>query len=431
MNPLVEKIYTEENFNLHVIQSEKFKTINIVAKFRAPLNRNTITKRALLPYILLQGTKSYPSEKELQLKLNNLYGTVLSIDGAKKGDNHIISVRLEVANQKYIANESSFFDEALTLFNEIIFQPHTINNAFEESVVDREKETLLQKMNAVIDDKMAYANLRLIDEMCKDEAYELHVHGYEEDLSSINSKNSYEYYQRLLSEDQLDIYVLGDFDNEEMKEKFTSTLVGKTSENMIHNRTSEQRTKSNTELKEVIDRQNIQQAKLHLGYRTNSTFADDDYPALQVFNGLYGGFPSSKLFINVREKNSLAYYAASRIESHKGILLVFSGIAASDYKKAREIIELQMTAMKKGEFSDQDLKETKQLIVNQLLETLDSPQGIIELLYQQVIGNKKVTPEELIDYIKEVTKTDVINVANKIEEDTVYLLTSEEGDSNE
>src|SRR5690625_3623189 len=172
---------------------------------------------------------------------------------------------------------------------------------------------------------------------------------------------------------------------------------------------------------EVIERQNIQQAKLHLGYRTNCIYKDNDYPALQVFNGIFGGFPSSKLFINVREKNSLAYYAASRLESHKGLLLVFSGIAANDYEKAREIIELQMTAMRNGEFTEDELSETKDLIINQLLETLDHPQGIVELLYQQVIGDKVISPEELIEKIASVTVKDVIQVASNIQEDTIYL----------
>ena len=429
MNSIVEKVLSENGLNLHMVPSKKYKTINIVAKFRADLSRETITKRALLPYILRQGTENYPTEKDLQLKLDDLYGAVLSIDGAKKGNNHIISFRLEVANQNYIADESSIIDEAISLLKEIIFHPHANNNAFDSQVFNREKETLHQKMNAVIDDKMAYANMRLIDEMCAGEAYELHVHGYEEDLDSMTAENTYDYYQTLLSEDQLDLYVLGDFEEEVMKEKITSSIV-KTKNVIITDKTidiSEKRDQLNV----VIDKQDVKQAKLHLGYRTNCTFQDDDYFALQVFNGIFGGFPSSKLFINVREKNSLAYYAASRLESHKGLLLVFSGIASSDYEQAREIIELQMVAMQNGDFTDAVLSETKELIVNQLLETLDHPQGIIELLYQQVLGNKKMTPDTLITNIKQVTKEDVIKVANNIEEDTIYLLKGEEGETHE
>lgn len=429
MNSIVENTFTKDALNIHMIPSKKYKTIHIVAKFKAALQKETITKRALLPYILRQGTKNMPSEQELQLKLDDLYGAVLSIDGAKKGDHHIISFRLEVANQNYIANESTIIDEGITLLKEVIFHPRTINDSFDLQVFNREKETLHQKIKSVVDDKMAYANMRLIDEMCAGEAYELHVHGYEEELTKLTAKNTYDYYEELLKEDQLDVYILGDFEEEIMTEKIMSAFNKESTPSLVKEELVEDNYRD--ELKVVIEKQEIQQAKLHLGYRTYCTFKDESYAALQVFNGIFGGFPSSKLFINVREKNSLAYYAASRLESHKGLLLVFSGIAATDYEKAREIIELQMTAMKNGAFTNQELTETKDLIVNQLLETLDHPQGIIELLYQQVIGGKQITPDELIKNIGEVTKEDVIKVANQITEDTVYLLTTKEREDSE
>ena len=143
---------------------------------------------------------------------------------------------------------------------------------------------------------------------------------------------------------------------------------------------------------------------------------------------MFGGFPSSKLFVNVREKNSLAYYAASRLESHKGLLIVFSGIEGENYEQARSIIELQMQALKDGDFTDVDLEETKELIISQLRETLDSTQGIIELLYQQVLGNKRLTPDEFINNISTVTKEDVVDVAQEVREHTIYLLKNESGE---
>src|SRR5690625_4529060 len=134
MNAIEEKLIRKNGLNVHTVQSKKFKTINIVAKFRAPLSKKTITNRALLPYILRQGTKSYPDEQALQLKLDQLYGAVLSIDGAKKGDNHIISFRLEVANENYISNESTVIDEAITLLNEVIFHPNDADGAFNSQI---------------------------------------------------------------------------------------------------------------------------------------------------------------------------------------------------------------------------------------------------------------------------------------------------------
>ena len=428
MQATVEEKVRNEKFNVHFIHTKKFKTINLVCKFRAPLNRETITKRALIPYILQQGTKSYPSEKKLQMKLNHLYGAVLSIDGTKKGNSHIISVRLELANQKYIREESSLLEEAISLLKEIIYYPYTEENAFYVQSFNREKETLRKKMKAIVDDKMAYANMRLIDEMYKGDLYALHVHGYEEDLQEITAQNTYEYYQTLLNEDQLDIYVLGDFDEELI---YQQLLTHFQSHNRHFKETDSTQKERVRDVKTVIDRQQVQQAKLHIGYRTNCTFRDNDYFALHVFNGIFGGFPNSKLFLNVREKHSLAYYAASRLESHKGLLLVFSGIDTGDYEKAKEIIEQQLKAMKQGDFTENDLQETKDMIANQLLETMDHPQGIIELLYQQVLGNKEISPEQFIHSIKKVTREEVIEIANKIEKDTVYLLTSTGGANSE
>ncbi|MBP2077719.1 EF-P 5-aminopentanol modification-associated protein YfmF [Oceanobacillus polygoni] len=429
MDTIQEKRLDEQGLKLHFIQSKKFKTITFVAKIKAKLDKETITKRALLPYILKQGTKTYPDRSALQLKLDDLYGAVLTADGGKKGENHIITIRLEFANEKFIPDASNVMDEAIRLFSEVLFHPNAGKNGFDDAVFKREVGTLKQKINAIQDDKMSYANMRLIDEMCKEEAYQLHVHGYEEDLNSLMNEDLYNYYQQMLKQDEMDIYVLGDFVEEKVKHIIKDTM----------QRTVQQGTstvnavtkKPVSEQQEIIEKQQVQQAKLHIGYRTNTTYQDDAYFALQVFNGLFGGFPSSKLFINVREKNSLAYYASSRLESHKGLLFVFSGIAPDDFEKARDIIRLQVQAMKDGDFTEQELNETKDLIINQLKETMDHPQGLIEILYQQVIGKRLMTPTELLDGIQNVTKEEVVQVAGKVEEDTVYLLTSEGGEQGE
>ncbi|RYG73823.1 insulinase family protein [Lentibacillus lipolyticus] len=425
-----EMIVRENGTNIHLVPTEKFKTVSITAKWRAPLTRETITKRALLPYVLQQGTVTYPDRSAIQAKLDELYGAVLSVDGSKKGDYHIITIRLEIANQKFISNESSIMDEAISLLNEIIFNPANEHDAFLPSIVNREKDTLRQKIGSVKDDKMRYANMRLIDEMCSDERYSLHIHGYKEDLESITPENLYAYYQSVLNNDQLDVYVAGDFDSTVMEEKVTQAF-GRKQESETTTAEKPDKGKQLQQPNEIIETQNVQQAKLHFGYRTNITYADDDYGALHVFNGLFGGFPSSKLFINVREKNSLAYYAASRLESHKGLLFVFSGIAPDDYGQARQIIEEQLKAMKNGDFTEEEMKDTKALIINQLLETMDDAKGLVELLYQQVVAGTDRSPDQLIEDIKSVRKEDVVHAANKCELDTIYLLTSKGGELDE
>lgn len=429
MSNTEEKVLHQEGINVHIIPSKKYKTITIVAKLKAPMERETITKRALLPVLLRQGTKQYPTRELLQDRLDDLYGASLSLDGGKVGDNHILNVRMEIANQKYIADETSIIEEAIEFLGEVIFQPNIKDNGFEEELVAREKELLKQQLRAIEDNKVNFAQMRLIDEMCDGETFQIHSHGYEEDLDSITPQNLYEYYQSVIQENQLDVYMLGDFDHNHVSGLLQSTL-GRSNVVEQEKRTEGeyQGLKANRP-QEIIEKQDIQQAKLHIGYRTNTTFKDDDFAALLVFNGIFGAFPNSKLFLNVREKHGLAYYVASGLEGFKGIMFVYSGIAGSDYEQATEIIEEQLNEVISGTFSEADLEETKGLLLNDILETMDDAQGFIEVMYQNVVGEKETSPEEFLDALKEVTKDDVVRVAKKIEKDTVYLLTSKEDDN--
>ncbi|WP_163536851.1 pitrilysin family protein [Gracilibacillus sp. YIM 98692] len=420
----MEHITREDGYHLHLLHTKKFKTLHICLKFVAPLERNSITKRALIPYILQQGTAEYPNAIELRQQLDLLYGAVLHIDGSKKGEHHITTVRLEIANEQYIANQSHIIDDAVQLLKEIIYHPKVENGAFDSNVVEREKQTLLQKIRALKEDKISLANTRLIEEMCEGEPYHLRVHGYEEDLADLSAGELYNYYQQMLAEDQLDVYVVGDIENMNMKNKIAQLISKERQSSIVKTDPTVPERPSDT----IVEKDQVQQAKLHFGYRTGITYDDPNYAALHVFNGIFGGFPSSKLFTNVREKHSLAYYAASRLESHKGLLFVFSGIAPDQYDRARDIILEQMEQMRKGEFSEDDIAETKEMAINQLKETLDNPQGMIELHYQKVIGQSDKNVEQLIKEIQQVTKQHIIQVAEAIQLDKVYLLTSEEAE---
>ncbi|WP_323125817.1 EF-P 5-aminopentanol modification-associated protein YfmF [Gracilibacillus oryzae] len=418
----MEKLIQKQGYDLHLLHTKKFKTINFSFKFTTNLSRETVTNRALLPYVLQQGTTNYPTATKLRQKLDELYGAILHIDSSKKGEKNITTIRLELANDRYLANQDSLIEDGLALLQEVIYSPKTVDGGFDPKILEREKKTLKNKIDALKEDKMNLANTRMIEEMCADEAYQLRVHGYEEDIASISAVQLYEYYQQLLQDDHLDIFVVGDIENTPLESQI-DTIIARNEQTAI------EKTKHTTKEKQaatLIEKDKIQQAKLHFGYRTNITYDDSDYAALHVFNGLFGGFPSSKLFMNVREKHSLAYYAASRIESHKGLLFVFSGIAPEQYEKARQIILEQMEQMVAGEFTDQQVTETKEMTINQLKETLDNPQGMIELNYQRILAKSDKSPEQLLKEVKQVEKEEIVKVAQKIKLDMIYLLTSEE-----
>jgi len=425
MTQALERVIKRDGITLHLVPSKKYKTMTFVAKLKAPLERETITKRALLPFILRESTKNYPTRKELQYKLDDLYGASLSLDGSKAGSHHVISARMAVANQKYIQNESSIISETLHLLYEVLFQPKVDGRTFQQATVNREKETLRKQIQSLKDDKTNYAQLRLIDEMCQGEKYQIKSHGYEEDLDDITAENLFETYETFIQKDDLDLYILGDFDDDEMIETVTSIFKQRKFEN-VNDIQGESEHRAVTSPKKLIEQDKVQQAKLHIGYRTYTTYADENYPALVVFNAIFGSYPSSKLFRHVREKNSLAYYVGSFIESYNGLMFVYSGVAHTDYNKAQMIIDEQLEEMRSGAFSEQEMAQAKALIVNGILETSDNAQGLIELLYQTIIGQNDRNIDEYIQQIHSITKEEVVEMANKVKLDTTYVLTSEE-----
>ncbi|MCC2324376.1 MULTISPECIES: EF-P 5-aminopentanol modification-associated protein YfmF [Bacillus cereus group] len=424
MKLMEQQLHELGGLRVHIIPTDKYKTNTFVFRFKAPLNEETVTERALLPYVLQSATEKLPSVIRLRQYLEELYGSSLAVDVSKKGEDHIISIYVDIANEVYLHDAPPLFEKALSMLSDIVLHPATEGNGFLPSIVESEKRALLQRIEATYDDKMRYANERLIEEMCKVEPYRLSAHGKKEIVSSITNESLYQYYQKVLAEDEMDLYIVGDISENavDLVSKYFSISARPARERnvLLHKR--------NNEEKEVVEKQELKQSKLHIGYRTFITYKDEDYFALQLFNGLFGGFSHSKLFVNVREKNSLAYYAASRFESHKGLLFVMSGIEAKNYEKAVEIIKEQMLAMQNGDFSEEEMHQTKSVIQNQILEAIDTPRGFVEMLYHGIISDRTRPVEEWLTGIESVTKEEIVKVAKNIELDTIYFLQGTEGE---
>jgi len=424
MKLMEQQLHELGGLRVHIIPTDKYKTNTFVFRFKAPLNEETVTERALLPYVLQSATEKLPSVIRLRQYLEELYGSSLAVDVSKKGEDHIISIYVDVANEVYLHDAPPLFEKALSMLSDIVLHPATEGNGFLPSIVESEKRALLQRIEATYDDKMRYANERLIEEMCKVEPYRLSANGKKESVSSITNESLYQYYQKVLAEDEMDLYIIGDISENavDLVSKYFSISARPARERnvLLHKR--------NNEEKEVVEQQELKQSKLHIGYRTFITYKDEDYFALQLFNGLFGGFSHSKLFVNVREKNSLAYYAASRFESHKGLLFVMSGIEAKNYEKAVEIIKEQMLAMQNGDFSEEEMHQTKSVIQNQILEAIDTPRGFVEMLYHGIISDRTRPVEEWLTGIESVTKEEIVKVAKNIALDTIYFLQGTEGE---
>lgn len=424
MTVVDELVKKKKGYHLHLVKTDKYKTNTIVWKMKAPLEKETVTYRALLPYVLQNSSKKYPTTTSLQSYLEELYGANFFVDVSKKGEYHIMSFSIEVTNEKFLQDKTPLLKTGLEFLSSILFAPNAENGRFQETSLSSEKRILKQRLHSLFDDKMRYSSQRLVEEMCENEPYALHPFGRLEDVDKISAESLYQYYERAFREDELDLYIIGDVDPEEVEEHCNRLF---TLEDRQPKLVEKRSIPARTQVKVVKEKQAVKQGKLNIGFRTHVTFGDPDYFALQVFNGIFGGFSHSKLFLNVREKESLAYYAASRLESHKGLMMVMSGIESKNYEKAVDIILEQLEAMKKGDFSDKEIKQTKAVIHNQLLETIDTQRGLIEMLYHNVLAKKNVTVEDWLQGIVDAPDSEIVNVANKIDMDTIYFLSGQEG----
>ncbi|WP_017727379.1 EF-P 5-aminopentanol modification-associated protein YfmF [Halalkalibacterium ligniniphilum] len=415
--------------HVHMIETAKYKTNSLILMLKAPLQEETAAKRALLSNVLPNGTMKSPSRIEIRQRLDDLYGALLSTDVQKKGEQHIITIRLDIANEQFLSDHSPLFEKGVALLSEILLEPKVVSGRFDETIVKNEKRALVQQIQSIYDDKMRYANVRITEEMCKNEPYGLSTYGKKEQVDNISNEDLYSYYQEMLNQDRIDLFVVGTVPEEELLSHVNTYFSG-----LMNNERREQATETTPSPEVaaenvVFEEQDVKQGKLHIGYRTYTTFKDPDYVPMQVMNGLFGGFSHSKLFINVREKESLAYYAASRFESHKGLMMVMSGIDFANYDKAVAIIKEQHDLMCQGSFSDEEVEQTKAMLKNQLLETTDVARGHVELVYHTVVSGFERSIDQWLREIDDVTKEDIIEAAKKVKLDTIYFLKGKEATS--
>ena len=411
---------------VHIVETNNFKTNTVVLHIKAPLKKESVTKRAILPFILQSGTEVFETRQEIREHLDHLYGATLSVDVSKKGEEQIITFRMEVANEKYLSDQSPLLEEVIKLLSEIILKPRTESGEFVRSIVEQEKRNLNQRIESIFDDKIRYANMRITEEMCKYEDYGINVWGYQDHIESLTPESLFKQYQQMLAKDEFDLYIVGDVKKDELEETVKRYFGQLSSREYVKTTESSDKETIVPEQNVVFEEQNVKQGELHIGFRANTVYGDEDYFAMQVFNGLFGGFSHSKLFINVREKASLAYYAASRYESHKGIIMVMSGIEFANYDQAVTIIKEQLQSMQSGDFTEQEIDQTKAVIKNQILESVDVPKGYIDLLYHNVIARKDFKVDDWLEKIDQVTKEQVTAAAKKVHLDTIYFLKGKE-----
>jgi len=303
---------------------------------------------------------------------------------------------------------------------QVIFEPLIENNGFKKEYVEQEKQNLKNSIQGLINDKADYAVERCYQEMCKNENFGIYELGRIEDIEKINEKNLYEHYLEVIHSSPIDIFVIGSVP-ENMARETVHRLFGIQSDKKRVYPSTDIITNVG-QVKKVEEPMEVTQGKLSLGFRTKIPAKDKRYYSLIVFNSILGGGPHSKLFNNVREKLSLAYYVFSRLERFKGLMIISSGIEVTNYQKALDEILAQMDEMKKGNISEAELNAAISSSVNNIRSLTDSAYYIADYYLGQLVGNTEDDFEDIIKKISAVTKEDVVAISQNIELDTIYFL---------
>jgi len=406
------------SYKLHLINTDKFKTVTIKVLFHTPIKKEEITKRILVTNLLLQSSKKFDSRRKLTIESENLYSADIGIGNQRLGNYITTSFNLQVLMDKY--TEEDNLEKSFEFLNEIIFNPDVENKSFRKEKVDYVKHDLMVKLNSIKERPSGYASIRLGELFDSKSPFSYRITGYIDDLDSINESNLYDSYLEMINTDYVDIFVVGDFDNKEMlslvKKYFKFKKIKKPKKTYIlKNR--------NYRIRRLFVKEEINNTQSILAIANpvyKLTKYERDY-VLGLGNLIFGGGVDSKLFKDVREANSLCYTIRSWFNKLDNMIIIKAGIDKDNYTKAINIITKKLDEMKKGKFTDDDINNAKEELIN-ALESIDEDENamINDVMSSEILELDDIKTR--INNIKKIKKSDIVKAFRKVHMDTVFLL---------
>lgn len=405
---------------LSVWRTPKFKTNLVEVVLRQPLEEGRVAANALLPFVLRRGTRKHPTSLAMARFLEELYGADLSVDVAKIGESHNLRFHVEVAADQFLPGEQDLFRKGLGLLREVLLEPRAEGASFHPPYVEQERENLRRAIEGLINNKRQYAVVRLIEEMFRGRPYGLYKYGRVEELERLDAENLYQHYQELLATSPVEIFVVGDLDpgqvgrwvEEELPlnpSRLQPVPPARSEPAFVDGRT-------------VREEQEVQQGVLVMGWKAGASYADENFEAMLAANGLLGAFPHSKLFVNVREKASLAYFAFSRYEASQGFVYASAGINVENYQRSRAIIEEQVAAVQRGDFTADELAKCRASLISSYRAMQDSGSRMIDASLVGLANGRPRNPEGIIQRLEELEPGAIQEAARTLELSTVYFL---------
>lgn len=404
---------------LTAISTDKFKTNCLSLNLLRPLCQEEAAMNALLPDVLLRGCKMCPDMGAIAAWLDQRYGAGVTATARKKGEVQAIGFFLDFIEENFAPGEHLTQDMCM-LLGSFLLEPVLDKGLFRQDYVAGEQLNLINAIEAQINDKRTYASIRLRQEMFRNEKYGVSKYGELSQVKAITPEALWGHYQKILSASQIEILYTGQLPVEQVKEYLQKALQSLPRGEIVQ---------VGTELGsipkepcEITETMEVNQGKLVMGFRTGITFQDPRYPALLMLNGIYGGGITSKLFMNVRERMSLCYYASSGLDPFKGVMVVSSGVDTDKYVTAKNEILSQLEACRNGEFTQEEIDSTRSSLVSSLRSSGDSPYNMDDFYLGKIIAGHHYEPEVLGEAIMTVTPEQICQVAREITLDTIYFL---------
>jgi predicted Zn-dependent peptidase len=417
--------------HLTYVKTQKFKTGCLSVNLITQLDKKTAAKNALLPKVLRRGTARHPDMEHLSAALDELYGARIEPIVRKIGENHCIGFYADFIDDDFVPRGENILEKVTALLGEMLLLPNTHNGILLREYVESERRNLIDEIAAEINDKRSYSIKRLLEIMCDGEAYGVGRLGEQSTAAAITPQALTKYYRNLLSSARIEIFYCGAAPLKRVEsallEAFSTLPRGKCADEVV---TDVVLTAGNPP-KVVEEAMDVGQGKLAIGFRLGACMKAPNYAAISVFNAIYGGAVTSKLFLNVREKLSLCYFASSAVQKLKGVMLVSSGIEFDKYEEAKNEILSQLDAVRNGEIEDWELTSAKRAVITSIQTALDRPAGIEGLYFENAISGIGCTPDELAALSETVTKDDVQKIAQSVVLDTIYFLKGTGGTEHE
>ena len=406
-----------KNYNLNIIKTDRFKTLTFRIYFRNKIKKEEITLRNMLTRFLVYSTDTYPTKRDIIFKCQDLYAAEVYTSSNMAGSKNVISFTLSILNEKY--TEKGMLEESIKFLSDVIYHPNFNNDDLYNAAYTFLYNQYERNITGYKEHKSSYSIMRMYEEMNDNKPYNYREIGYLEDLKKLNKKKLVDYYNKILNDSIVDVYVIGDvsLDIADLIDKYFTF-------NEVKNRKFDciiEHSKLPEKIRVVKEKDDNSQSKLAIACKIKKlTDFERNYVA-NIYNLILGGSSESKFFQIIREKNSLAYYANSSINKLDNIMVIKAGISKRNYNKVIRLIKKLMKDMTLGKFSEEDIKVAKENYISMLNEIEDNPEAIIDT-YTAVeifgLGDIEARKEEIL----KVEKSDIVKFSKKVGIDIIYLL---------